>query len=101
MFIGIKSKYRKNEFLNLIIIKYYCVTLLSILRISLVCKETGLDCTYVISGDTIEEFITNGAIHIERDHGMHRDDFYFKEIPGIFLCQTFGKLNSKESLTKK
>jgi predicted small metal-binding protein len=67
---------------------------LSILRISLTCKETGLDCTYVISGDTIEEFLANGAVHMEKDHGMNSDDFYFKEIAGIFLCQAFGKLNS-------
>lgn len=71
--------------------------LLLILKISLVCKETGLDCTYVISGDTIEEFMTNGAVHIERDHGIHPDDFYFKDIPGIFLCQVFGKLNNIRS----
>ena len=64
------------------------------MKISLKCKETGLDCTYIISGDTIEEFLANGAVHIQKDHGMNSDDFYFKEIAGIFLCQVFGKLNS-------
>ena len=58
------------------------------------CKETGLDCTYVISGDTIEEFIKNGAIHVREDHAMDPDEFYFKEVPGIFLCHVFGKLNN-------
>jgi predicted small metal-binding protein len=64
------------------------------LKITLVCKETGLDCPYVISGDTIEEFLANGAAHTEKDHGMNPDDFYFKEMAGIFLCQVFGKLNT-------
>lgn len=69
------------------------------MKISLLCKETGLDCNYVISGNTIDEFLTNGAEHIERDHGMNSDDFYFKEIAGIFLCQVFGKLNTMQKVS--
>lgn len=64
------------------------------MKITLVCKETGLNCTYVISGDTIEEFLANGAVHMAKDHGMDPDDFYYNEIAGIFLCQVFGKMNN-------
>ncbi len=29
----------------------------------LVCRETGLDCDYIIKGETKEEFLDNGAKH--------------------------------------
>ena len=37
----------------------------------LVCRESGLDCDFVIEGETMEEFLKNGADHAMQKHGMH------------------------------
>jgi predicted small metal-binding protein len=34
----------------------------------LVCRETGLDCDYIIKGETKEEFLENGAEHVINQH---------------------------------
>ena len=60
----------------------------------LTCRETGLDCDYVIKGETKEEFLKNGAEHAIYQHGMNKDDIYSEDIPIIFLCHSFGKLNT-------
>jgi predicted small metal-binding protein len=38
--------------------------------LTLLCRETGLDCDYVIKGETEEEILTNGAEHAMKVHGM-------------------------------
>jgi len=61
--------------------------------LTLVCRETGLNCDYVIKGETEEDMLKNGAEHAIQVHGMRADDIYFNRIPANFLCQTIPKLD--------
>ena len=38
------------------------------------CRESGLDCDFVIKGETKEEFLKSGANDAVQKHGMQRDD---------------------------
>jgi predicted small metal-binding protein len=60
--------------------------------LTLRCRETGLDCDYVINGETEEEILKNGAEHAMKVHGMKPEDIYLNGIPANFLCQTISKL---------
>ena len=60
----------------------------------MVCRETGLDCDFVIKGNTKEEFLRNGADHVINQHGIGVKEIYWDKIPGNFLCQSFGKPNT-------
>ena len=60
--------------------------------LTLVCRETGLNCDYVIKGETEEDLLKNGAEHATQAHGMNADDIYVNGIPVNFLCQTIPKL---------
>ena len=60
------------------------------------CRETGLDCDYIIKGETREEILKIGAEHVINAHGMKAEDIFFKDIPCNFLCHTFGKINEKQ-----
>ena len=57
------------------------------------CRETGLDCDYIIKGETKEEMLKIGAEHVINAHGMKAEDIFFKDIPCNFLCHTLGKIN--------
>jgi predicted small metal-binding protein len=59
----------------------------------LACRETGLDCDYIIKGETKEEFLENGAEHAINQHGMNADDIYSDKIAVNFLCHSFSKVN--------
>lgn len=59
----------------------------------LACRETGLDCDFVVRGNTREELLKNGADHFINQHGMDAKGIYWDEIPLNFLCQSFSKLN--------
>jgi predicted small metal-binding protein len=59
----------------------------------LVCRETGLDCDYIIKGETKKEFLENGAEHAIDKHGMNADDIYSDKIPVNFLCHSLSKIN--------
>lgn len=61
--------------------------------LTLVCRETGLDCGYVIKGETEEEILRNGAEHAIQVHGMNANDIYLNRIPANFLCQTIPKFD--------
>jgi predicted small metal-binding protein len=61
----------------------------------LVCRETGLDCDYIIKGETKEEFLKNGADHAIYQHGMNAEDIYSDKIPVNFLCHSFSKVNNR------
>ena len=63
--------------------------------LTLVCRETGLDCDYIIEGETEDEILKNGAEHAMKVHGMKVEDIYLDRIPANFLCQTIGKLVDK------
>ena len=55
------------------------------------CRESGLDCEFVIRGKTFEEFIENGANHAIQKHGMHAEDLYSGDIPTNLLCHSFSE----------
>lgn len=55
------------------------------------CRESGLDCDFVIKGKTKEEFLKNGADHSIQKHGMRADDIYLKDIPVNLLCHSFNE----------
>jgi len=59
------------------------------------CSETGLNCDYVIKGETEEEILKNGAEHAIKVHGMKVEDIYFNRIPANFLCQSISKLQDE------
>lgn len=59
----------------------------------LACRETGLDCDFVIKGKTKKEFLRNGADHVINYHGMDTKEIYWGEIPVSFLCQSFSKVD--------
>jgi predicted small metal-binding protein len=63
---------------------------------TLSCRETGLDCDYVIEGETEEKVLAAGAEHAIKVHGLKAEDIFLKAIPCNFLCHTFDKLTSKE-----
>jgi predicted small metal-binding protein len=62
---------------------------------ALVCRESGLDCDFIIKGETKEEFLKNGAKHAMQKHGMNANDIYLNDIPANLLCHSFNeeKLN--------
>ena len=51
----------------------------------LVCRESGLDCDFVIKGETKEECIKNVADHAIQKHGVHADEIYLNDLP-VNLC---------------
>ena len=54
----------------------------------LVCRESGLDCDFVIKGETKEEFLKNGADHAIQKHGMRAEDIYSSDLPVNLLCHS-------------
>jgi predicted small metal-binding protein len=63
--------------------------------LTLVCRETGLNCDYIIKGETEEDLLKKGAEHATQAHGMNADDIYVNRIPANFLCHTIPKLADK------
>jgi predicted small metal-binding protein len=63
--------------------------------LKLLCRETGLDCDYVIKGETEEEILKNGAEHATKVHNMKIEDIYVDRIPTNLLCHIVGKLPDK------
>ena len=57
----------------------------------LVCRESGLDCDFVIQGETMEEFLKNGADHAVQKHSMHAIDIHLNDIPVNMLCHSFSE----------
>jgi predicted small metal-binding protein len=57
----------------------------------LVCHESGLDCDFIIKGETKEEFLKNGADHAMQKHGMNANDIYLNDIPANLLCHSFNE----------
>jgi predicted small metal-binding protein len=56
---------------------------------TLTCRDTGLDCDFVIKGETMKEFLKSGANHAVEKHGMREEDFYLDGIPANLLCHSF------------
>jgi predicted small metal-binding protein len=59
------------------------------------CRETVLDCDYIIKGETREEILKIGTEHVINAHGMKAEDIFFKDIPCNFLCHTLSNINEK------
>ncbi|HKQ21465.1 MAG TPA: DUF1059 domain-containing protein [Nitrososphaeraceae archaeon] len=57
----------------------------------LICRETGLNCDFVIEGETEEEILHKGADHAIKVHGLKAEDIFHEHIPCNFLCQTLSK----------
>ena len=40
----------------------------------LLCRETGLNCDYIIKGETEEDVMKNWEEHVKKAHGMKEQD---------------------------
>jgi predicted small metal-binding protein len=63
--------------------------------LTLVCRETGMNCDYIIKGETEEDILKNGAEHAIQVHGIRADDIYLNRTPANILCQTIPKLEDQ------
>lgn len=61
---------------------------------TLICRETGLDCDYVIEGETEEEILSTGADHAIKVHGLKAEYIFLEYTSYNFLCQTLSKLSN-------
>lgn len=61
--------------------------------IKLSCRETGLDCDFIIEGETEEQFLALGAEHAMKVHGLRVEEIFLNTIPCNFLRHLFGKPN--------
>ncbi len=61
----------------------------------LICRETGLDCDFVIEGETEKEILSKGADHAIKVHDLKAEDIFFEQTPCNFLCQTLNKLSNQ------
>lgn len=57
------------------------------------CRESGFECDFIIEGETMEEFLKNGADHAMQQHGMNANDIYLNDIPANLLCHSFKEEN--------
>ena len=58
---------------------------------SLACRDTGIDCSHVSRGETIEELWEDGVKHVKEMHGYtdeQLNDPKFKEEMKAFIKQT-------------
>jgi predicted small metal-binding protein len=81
-------KHRQPQFL---VRRFKIDSYIVIVMYILVCRESGLDCDFVIKGETKDEFLKNGADHAIKKHGMRADDIYLKDIPVNLLCHSFNE----------
>ena len=63
--------------------------------LSLICRETGLDCDYVIEGETEDEILRKGADHAINIHGLKAEDIFHEHTPCNFLCHTLSKISNR------
>jgi predicted small metal-binding protein len=62
----------------------------------LICRESGLDCDFVIKGETKDVFLKNGADHAIKKHGMRVEDIYLNDLPVNLLCHSFNEENTED-----
>ena len=70
----------------------YC---LPTVLLTLICRETGLDCDFVIEDEIEEEILSKGADHAIKVHGLKAEDIFLEYTPCNFLCQTLSKLTNR------
>jgi len=68
---------------------------LSVELLTLICSETGLDCEFVMEGETEEEILSKGADHAIKVHGLKAEEIFLEYTPCNFLCQTLSKLGNQ------
>ena len=68
---------------------------LAAILLRLICRETGLDCDFVIEGETEEEILTKGADHAIKVHDLKVEDIFFEQTPCNFLCHTLSELSNQ------
>jgi predicted small metal-binding protein len=68
---------------------------LSVEMLTLICRETGLDCEFVMEGETEEEILSKGADHAIKVHGLKAEEIFLEYTPCNFLCQTLSKLSNQ------
>ena len=69
--------------------------ILATVLLRLICRETGLDCDFVIEGETEEEILSKGADHAIKVHDSKAEDIFFEQTPCNFLCQASSKLSNQ------
>jgi predicted small metal-binding protein len=62
--------------------------------IKLLCRETGLECNFIIEGETEEQVMAVGAEHAMKVHGLKAEEIFLKTVPCNFLCHVLGKLSN-------
>lgn len=70
----------------------YVAYFLAAVLLKLVCRETGLDCDFVIEGETVEEILSKGADHAIEVHNLKGEEIFSEQTPCNFLCQIMSKL---------
>jgi predicted small metal-binding protein len=65
--------------------------------IRLSCRESGLECDYMVEGKTEKDALNLISEHAVKVHNMKAEDIYDGDIPTAFLCQARGKLKSSSS----
>lgn len=58
---------------------------------TLACRDTGIDCSHISRGETMEELWEDGVKHVKEVHGYtdeQVDDPKFKEEMKAFIKQT-------------
>lgn len=74
---------------------------LAAVMLRLICLETGLDCDFIIEGETEDEILSKGADHAIKVHDLKAEDIFFELTPCNFLCQILSKLSINRSLSQK
>jgi predicted small metal-binding protein len=57
----------------------YVAYFLAAVLLRLICRETGLDCDFVIEGETEEEILSKGADHAIKVHDLKAEDIFFEQ----------------------
>jgi len=58
------------------------------------CKESGLDCDYIVEGKTEDEVLERISEHAVNVHNMRVEDIYEEHLSAAFLCHVIGKMTS-------
>lgn len=62
----------------------------------LIYRESGLDCDFVIKGETKDVYLKNGTDHAIKKHGMRVEDIYLNDLPVNLLCHSFNEENTED-----
>jgi predicted small metal-binding protein len=60
--------------------------------ITLSCRETGMNCSFVAEGETEPEILKSMTEHAIKAHGMRAEDIYLDGISAAFSCHSISKI---------